>query len=59
MEPGAYLLIDGGNIYTGRLILMPGSTFVVDNGGSYVPPYNTIFEIPTGVVANILRGTIY
>lgn len=37
----------------------PGSTFVVDNGGSYVPPYNTIFEIPTSVVANILRGTIY
>ena len=59
VEPGAYLLIDGGNIYTGRLIPMHGSTFVVDNGGTYVPPYNTKFDVPIGVVANILRGTIY
>lgn len=36
-------------------IVAPDGTY----GGSYVPPYNTKFDVPIGVVANILRGTIY
>lgn len=57
--PGGYLLIDGGKLINANLILYPGSLIVFDNGGEYMPPYNSCFNAPIGSSLNLIRGTIY
>ena len=55
---GGTLIVDGGIIQCAKLILVPGSTIILKNGGIINMADGETFEVPFGTIVNIVSGVI-
>ena len=55
---GGMLIVDGGIIQNADLVLVPGCTVVLRNGGVINMANGKTFEVPVGAIVNIESGEI-
>ena len=55
---GGTLIVDGGTIQDANLVLVPGCTVILRNGGVINMAVGKSFEAPVGVIVNIESGEI-